>query len=148
MSILILNNKKEKMMGTWSHESFGNDTANDWAYELEDATDFAVIEAALQVALDEGDEYLDADLAMEAIAAVEVIAKRLGKGTQSDVYTEKVDQWLETISGQPSDDLLSLAKRVLERIVADDSELKELWLESDEYELWLGNIQQLNDALQ
>jgi hypothetical protein len=136
------------MMGTWSHESFGNDTANDWAYELEDATDFSVIEAALQVALDEGDEYLDADLAMEAIAAVEVIAKRLGKGTQSDVYTEKVDQWLETISEQPSDDLLSLAKRVLERIVADDSELKELWLESDEYELWLGNIQQLNDALQ
>ena len=125
-------------MGTWSHESFGNDTANDWAYELEDATDFVVIEAALQVALDEGDEYLDADLAMEAIAAVEVIAKRLGKGTQSDVYTEKVDQWLETISEQPSDDLLSLAKRVLERIVADDSELKELWLESDEYELWLG----------
>ena len=136
------------MMGTWSHESFGNDTANDWAYELEDATDFAVIEAALQVALDEGDEYLDADLAMEAIAAVEVIAKRLGKGTQSDVYTEKVDQWLETISEQPSDDLLSLAKRVLERIVADDSELKELWLESDEYELWLGSIQQLKDALQ
>ena len=136
------------MMETWSHESFGNDTANDWAYELEDATDFSVIEAALQVALDEGDEYLDADLAMEAIAAVEVIAKRLGKGTQSDVYTEKVDQWLETISEQPSDDLLSLAKRVLERIVADDSELKELWLESDEYELWLGNIQQLNDALQ
>lgn len=136
------------MMETWSHESFGNDTANDWAYELEDATDFSVIEAALQVALDEGDEYLDADLAMEAIAAVEVIAKRLGKGTQSDVYTEKVDQWLETISEQPSDDLLSLAKRVLERIVADDSELKELWLESDEYELWLGNIQQLKDALQ
>ena len=136
------------MMGTWSHESFGNDTANDWAYELEDATDFSVIEAALQVALDEGDEYLDADLAMEAIVAVEVIAKRLGKGTQSDVYTEKVDQWLETISEQPSDDVLSLAKRVLERIVADDSELKELWLESDEYELWLGNIQQLNDALQ
>ena len=134
-------------MGTWSHESFGNDTANDWAYELEDATDFSVIETALQVALDEGDEYLDADLAMEAIAAVEVIAKRLGKGTQSDVYTEKVDQWLETISEQPSDGLLSLAKRVLERIVADDSELKELWLESDEYELWLGNIQQLKDAL-
>ena len=135
------------MMGTWSHESFGNDTANDWAYELEDGTDFSVIEAALQVALDEGDEYLDADLAMEAIAAVEVIAKRLGKGTQSDVYTEKVDQWLETISEQPNDGLLSLAKRVLERIVADDSELKELWLESDEYELWLGNIQQLKDAL-
>ncbi|ENV51108.1 hypothetical protein L292_1155 [Acinetobacter junii CIP 107470 = MTCC 11364] len=85
---------------------------------------------------------------MEAIAAIEVIAKRLGKGTQSDVYTEKVDQWLETISEQPSDDVLSLAKRVLERIVADDSELKELWLESDEYELWLGNIQQLKDALQ
>lgn len=24
-------------MGAWSHEPFGNDTAGDWVYELEDA---------------------------------------------------------------------------------------------------------------
>ena len=41
-------------MGTWSYEPFGNDTANDWADELEDVTDFSVIEATLQTALDEG----------------------------------------------------------------------------------------------
>ena len=77
------------MMGTWSHESFGNDTANDWAYELEDATDFSVIEAALQVALDEGDEYLDADLAMEAmkLAGLKAEATSIRGGTDGSRLT-------------------------------------------------------------
>jgi len=26
-------------MGTWSHEPFGNDDANDWAYRLEEEED-------------------------------------------------------------------------------------------------------------
>ena len=34
-------------MGAWSHEPFGNDDANDWAYELEETEDLSHIEAAL-----------------------------------------------------------------------------------------------------
>ncbi|HQW52919.1 MAG TPA: DUF4259 domain-containing protein [Acinetobacter sp.] len=134
-------------MGTWSHEPFGNDTANDWAYELDDTTDFSVIDATLQTALDEGQENLDADLAMEAIAAIEVLAKSLGHGTQTDVYTDKVDEWVDRISLKPSADLLQKAEQVLALVASDHSELKELWQESEEYELWANNLQQLNTIL-
>ena len=134
-------------MGTWSHEPFGNDTANDWAYELEDTTDFSVIDATLQTALDEGQENLDADLAMEAIAAIEVLAKSLGHGTQTDVYTDKVDEWVDRISLKPSADLLQKAEQVLALVASDHSELKELWQESEEYELWVNNLEQLNTIL-
>ena len=134
-------------MGTWSHEPFGNDTANDWAYELEDTTDFSVIDATLQTALDEGQEDMDADLAMEAIAAIEVLAKSLGHGTQTDVYTDKVDEWVDRISLKPSADLLQKAEQVLALVASDHSELKELWQESEEYELWANNLQQLNTIL-
>ena len=134
-------------MGTWSHEPFGNDTANVWAYELDDTTDFSVIDATLQTALDEGQENLDADLAMEAIAAIEVLAKSLGHGTQTDVYTDKVDEWVDRISLKPSADLLQKAEQVLALVASDHSELKELWQESEEYELWANNLQQLNTIL-
>lgn len=134
-------------MGTWSHEPFGNDTANDWAYELEDSSDFSVIEATLQTALDEGQEYLDADYAMQAIAAIEVLAKLLGKGTQTDAYTEKVDQWVENVTLKPDPALLQKAQQVLELVRSDQSELKELWQEVDEYEIWSANIEQLKEAL-
>ena len=30
-------------MGTWSHEPFGNDAANDWAYGLEDGGGIEVV---------------------------------------------------------------------------------------------------------
>ena len=71
-------------MGTWSHEPFGNDSANDWAYGLEGLDDFSLVVEAIQNVLATGDDYLDADLAVEAIAAAEVLAKAIGRGTQSD----------------------------------------------------------------
>src|SRR5918993_1004978 len=88
----------ENYMGTWSHEPFGKDTAIDWTYELQNTHDFSLVEQAIQRVLDCGPEYVDADLAVEAVAAAEIIAKALGRGTQSDAYTNEVDAWLKFIS--------------------------------------------------
>lgn len=134
-------------MGTWSCEPFGNDTANDWAYGLEDRRDFSLVEEAIRAVLDTGDEYLESDLAVEAIAAVEVLAKALGRGTQSDAYTEKVDAWLHTVSAPPSEALLADARRALDRILGPDSELNELWEESDEHAEWLEAVRAQQAAL-
>ena len=30
-------------MGAWSHEPFGNYTANDWADQLEESSDFSIV---------------------------------------------------------------------------------------------------------
>ena len=134
-------------MGTWSHEPFGNDTANDWAYGLENATNFAYIEETLDRVLECGQDYLEASDAEEAIAAIEVIAKLLGAGTQSDAYTKKIDQWVQGINARPTPALCDKAKQVLHRVVSGDSELDELWKESDEATNWKRSIEQLRLAL-
>ncbi len=134
-------------MGTWSHEPFGNDSANDWAYGLEKQTDFSLVEKTIQNVLDNGADYLDVDLAVDAVAAAEVIAKALGRGTQSDAYTENVDAWLRSISARPSANLLSKAQEALTRILGPDSELKELWEESDDFEEWELSIKALQSAI-
>ncbi|TCM60693.1 uncharacterized protein DUF4259 [Acinetobacter calcoaceticus] len=133
-------------MGAWSHEPFGNDTACDWAYELEESQDFAVIEAAFDELLQADDEYVDADIGSIAHAAAEVLAKALGQGTQTDAYTEKVDQWLARINQQVPPALVQKAIKALNLLRAEESELNELWGETDEHDLWIENIEALKDV--
>lgn len=134
-------------MGTWSHEPFGNDTASDWAYDLAEQKDFSLVAQAIQAVLDNGADYLDSDLAVEAVAAVEVLAKALGRGTQADAYTEEVDAWVQSIGAKPSDELLSKARAALGRIIGPDSELRELWEESDDFGDWESSIKTLQSAV-
>ena len=134
-------------MGTWSHEPFGNDAAIDWAYQIQNTHDFLLVEQAIQRVLDCGPEYLDADVAVEAVAAAEIIAKALGRGTQSDAYTEEVDAWLKTISAAPTSALRSKAHQSLSRILGPDSELKELWEESEDLESWESSVRLLQSAI-
>lgn len=134
-------------MGTWSHLPFGNDTACDWAYDLEQHSDYSLVARAFQNVLDNGAEYLDADVAVEAVAAAEVLAKALGRGTQSDAYTETVEGWLKSVDAEPSADLLSTARLALNRILEPDSELVELWEDSDDFQTWNTSIRALQTAL-
>ena len=132
-------------MGVWSHEPFGNDDANDWADGLQDVDDLSLVEEVLDRALDAG-EYLEAPEASEAVAAVEVLAKLLGKGTQTDSYTEKVDEWVKSVSVKPSAALLAKANRALERVVDENSALRKLWEEGGAEE-WLSSIAALQRAI-
>jgi hypothetical protein len=134
-------------VGTWSHEPFSNDTANDWACALEKKSDFSLVAQAIQNVLGNGADYLDSDVAVEAVAASEVLAKALGRGTQSDAYTEKVDAWVKSVTAKPSSDLLSKAQQALTRILGPDSELRELWEESDDFESWDSSIKALRAAV-
>lgn len=133
-------------MGAWSHEPFGNDTAGDWAYGLEEAKDLSYLEAALDKALECGADYLEAPEAEEAIAAIEVLAKLLGKGTQSDAYTEEVDAWVAAMRLKPDAPLLRKAQRVIDRIRGEASELRELWQESDADD-WTASMARLHAAV-
>ncbi len=131
-------------MGAWSHEPFGNDTACDWAYELDDATDLATIESALDAILDEELDYIDASDAEEAIAAIEVIAKLLGQGTQTDSYTERVDEWVQQVKLLPNTELVQKAKDAIAIILSEKSELVELWEDNED---WQTSMTQLLAAI-
>lgn len=130
-------------MGAWSHEPFGNDTACDWSYGLLKSEDLSTVESALDAVIGSADEYLEADQASEAIAAIEVLAKLLGKGTQSDAYTEDVDQWVKDHSQSPSTTLLQKARQAIKRIQSPESELLELWNEGEDADAWNASLQQL-----
>ena len=122
-----INNQPLKTMGAWDATSFGNDTANDWAYDLEECNDFSHIEATLQKVLDTGDDYLDSDAAVEGIAAAEVLAWLRGRPTPVNAYTEKIASWVAAHPIQPPPAMLQKALSVLDRIQRQPSELPELW---------------------
>lgn len=134
-------------MGAWSCEPFGNDTAGDWAFGLDDAKDLSYVEAALDAVLKQvEDEFLESTDAEEAVAACEVLAKLLGKGTQSDGYTAGVDAWVASVGVKPGPGLLDKARKGLKRVTGDNSELRELW-EEDGGEDWLESVETLRHAL-
>ena len=134
-------------MGAWSHESFGNDTACDWAGELKRSVDLSDVESALQAVLDVGDDYLDADPASEAIAAAEVIARLQGNFGKRDAYSRPVDVWVSKNPLKPSSDLAAKAHLVLDRVVVEPSELLELWQDSEAVDVWLAAIAELRGRI-
>jgi Domain of unknown function (DUF4259) len=107
--------------------------------------DLSLVEQALDTALDAQD-YLEVPEASNAVAAVEVLAKTLGKGTQSDAYTENIDAWVRSLNMKPSAALLDKAKRALERIAGENSELRELWDDAGADE-WERSIAALRSAI-
>ena len=72
-------------MGTWDVGPFDNDTAADWCGDLHDAAPAqrtSVVRSALTTVLDNGDDYLDSNLADEAIAAAAIVASQLPGGAR------------------------------------------------------------------
>jgi hypothetical protein len=118
-------------MGAWDVDTFDNDTACDWAYELEQSADLTCVRDALNTVLDTGDEYLDSDDACRALAACEVIARLKGNWGQRNSYTASVDKWVETHPQMPPPELIAGALSAIDRIRIPPSELLELWEEAD-----------------
>jgi hypothetical protein len=95
----------------------------------------------------EADDYVDGSDGEEAVAAAEVVAKLLGRGTQTDAYTEDVDTWVASVGIAPSSELIAKAMHVLDLIVGDQSELAELWDEGHDSDEWRSGIARLRAAL-
>jgi hypothetical protein len=127
-------------MGAWAFDSFGNDTACDWSYSFEEASDLSLVHETIQKVIDAGTEYLEAPDAEEAIAAVEVIARLKGNFGERNSYTETTDNWVKEHPQPPPQDLVDWASRALDRILQPPSELLELWQESEDFESWKKSV--------
>lgn len=133
-------------MGTWAVGSFDNDDAADWAFGLEEARDLSLVETTVDKAIAAAD-YLEAPDAAEALAAIEVIARLQGNWGERSPYSEPVDNWVEANKLVPSGELLAKALQVLDLIVGENSELNELWQESDEYADWVAAVAELRSRV-
>jgi hypothetical protein len=118
-------------MGAWGELAFDNDDANDWAYGLEDVHDLSLVESAFAELEAAGPELLDQGLACNALAACEVVARLRGHPGYTNAYTEKVDQWVAAHQLEPPDELIRRAAAAVDRILGENSELRELWEEAD-----------------
>ncbi|MFG6486957.1 DUF4253 domain-containing protein [Roseateles sp. BYS78W] len=133
-------------MGAWSHEAFGNDDALDWAQGLEDADDLSLIEAALAAVADEPAGDLDASLATEALAAIELLARLRGHPGE-ETCPEVAEDWMARTRLVPPGPLVQRALAVLARIGGDESELKALWDDSDSAADWQASLAELRRRL-
>ncbi len=128
-------------MGTWGTGPFDDDSASDWAWELQEARDWSVVEAALRGAAEVGaDSYLEAPDGQIAWAAAAVVAAVDDPSVAS--LPDDVATWLDRHrDGRPSA-TRPLALQAVQRVLADNSELVELWQEAGEEE-WRANVEKL-----
>lgn len=133
-------------MGAWGELAFDNDTANDWAYGLDEVDDLSLVESALVELEDVGDEYLDQDIACNALAACEVLARLLGNFGYRNAYTEKVDIWVAAHPTKPDPSLLARARDAIHRVLGEESELRQLWEEADG-DSWRKTVEDLRQRL-
>lgn len=130
-------------MGAWGVDSFANDDALDWVAELEERG-LPAVDAALGGVLELEDEYLEAPAACAAIAAAEVVAALAGH--PATTLPPEVTEWVAAHRGGFQPELVALARRAVERIVAE-SELRELWAESEELGAWEVSVADLRSRL-
>ena len=133
------------MMGAWGLGNFDNDTACDWVYDLEEVMDLSVIEKSINEVFEE--ECIDSDIACEALAAVDTLARLNGHFGVKNSYTETVDKWVQKNKLDVPGELIEKAKKAIKHIISESSELFELWSESEELDNWLTEIESLEKRL-
>lgn len=133
-------------MGAWGHTTFENDAACDWIVELENSENPREF-LKDSLTLDElNEDYLDADVACFALAACETIAALNGRPGE-DLPDELLD-WIEEHKSLNVADLRIDCREIISRIVAPNSELKELWAENDEwYAEWKLSLRDLRKRI-
>ncbi|MEM6889956.1 MAG: DUF4259 domain-containing protein [Pseudomonadota bacterium] len=134
-------------MGAWGLHSFENDTAQDFMAKLADMDQ--PVERAEHVLEALNQSYavavadLDADVAMEAVAAAEIVAAALDHPRQGD----EADPLDLKASFKFYQDAVGRALVSLGRVQQDNCELAALWADTDETEDWQASLADLKQRL-
>ena len=127
-------------MGTWALDAFGNDYAMDWAQDLHEYKTLELVETTLDNVIDSQQAELEAPFAAEALAALEVIARLQGQPGENDPATAEVDEWVAACKKKVTPPLLEKARLAFERIMAESSELHQLWQDSEHFTDWQADV--------
>lgn len=129
-------------MGAWGYGSFENDDAADFLDDVTDSGDTSLLREALDNVLT-STEYVEAPDACQAIIAAEIIAAMCGRPTLAAERQEELSEWLQRIRPAMDPELVSQARAALLRILAENSELRELWEEAEDYSEWQASLSEL-----
>lgn len=135
-------------MGVWGAGPFDNDDASDWAYEFDGADESTGLRI-LAEALDLGpaSEYLEAPEGANVVAAAAVASWLKDPGAIPDSsYGEATATWVRTVRPSPTVPLTAAAIAALDRVRSDQSELAELWGDTDDG-AWRASLLQIETRL-
>lgn len=135
-------------MGAWDVTAFGNDSACDWLAELRESEGSAMIDEAIDAVLGSGDEYIEASVAEEGLAAAEVVAWIGGNPSKADEVGDELQDWIDDQDIDVETSLQRLALRVVDRVFNEPCELLDLWKESEDFSDWRKSLADLKERLQ
>jgi hypothetical protein len=110
-------------------------------------SDLSLVESAFDELESVGSDYLEVDIACGALGACEVLARLLGRPGYTNAYTEKVDKWVAAHQLNVPRALIERASAAIDRILVDNSELSDLWEESDHAATWHNAIEDLRSRV-
>lgn len=134
-------------MGAWGVGSFENDDAGDFLGDVTESGDLSLVREALDNVLT-STEYVEAPDACQAIVAAEVIAAALGRATLAAQREEGLVGWLRSVRPKVDAELVARARDALGKISSENSELRELWEETDDFSEWQASVDELGLQLQ
>jgi len=133
-------------METWGAGSFENVVAQLWLIKLVDGNDVDPLVKALEAVRNTGDDFSSAD-ACKAVAAAELVAYLNPDSNVS--LPDEISDWFRKKKLRPTQDLVLLAREVLERVGAESSELHKHWaLQPRGGKEWVRLIKQLKVQLE
>jgi len=126
-------------VGAWGAGPFDNDDALDWLREFE-AEGIQAAGAAIADVLALEGEYLEAPSASRAIAAAEAVAAASGRPAAR--LPSELARWLENHETFQSPELHQNALVAIKRVMVE-SELRDLWADSDKLDTWESTLKDL-----
>lgn len=111
-------------MGAWGVGIFDNDTACDWAYDLEKASGLSFIEQTIEAVFE--NEFIDAGVGEQALATIDTLARLKGNFAVRNYYTKTVDNWVAQNKLPVSGELLNKADKAITHLLGSNSGLLEL----------------------
>lgn len=129
-------------MGAWGIGHFDNDDASDFVCEVAEAKSVAPIAGALSTAATS--DYLEAPDAAIALAAAEIVAAASGRGSPDS--PDSVTSIVSKLTKTPPAQIIDMARHVTIRVL-DESELSDLWKDTDDYDDWRALVKDLADRL-
>ncbi|MDO7135936.1 DUF4259 domain-containing protein [Algibacter lectus] len=131
-------------MGAWGIGNFENYSAGDWLYEFGESPTKVFLEKTLETVFEE--EYLDSDIASEALSAIEAIALIKGNSKEDEEELEGVD--FDALKKDFDKALFDKSTKCINRILEkNNNELYELWEESESFEAWRNVVLDLKNRV-
>lgn len=146
--------KGETTMGCWSYQLLCDDVSLDVLEELAESQELvADLAGYLDEAIMSEDEYLEYDICQYALTAAAIVDAAIN-GIDWALLTEdgkEQAEFAEIIANaveQDVSDLQDKAGKVIDLAMKEDSELRELWEENEEfYQSWLDNLEEIKNRL-